>query len=96
MSGSFKQRNYVEVAHSLNHFNISHSGSNKIDKILCPILIYHGKKDLIVSFQQALDNAELLGKNRCTVVLKEEVGHCPPYDSPIDLCKHILNFCQKD
>ncbi|EAR92522.1 alpha/beta fold hydrolase (macronuclear) [Tetrahymena thermophila SB210] len=92
--GFLKQQNYVEIAFALSNFNIAKT--NLLDRIQCPILIYHGAKDVVIPKHLALSNAEFIGKDKCKVIIKEEFGHCPPYDSPNELAQEINEFCQEN
>ncbi|KAL4503891.1 hypothetical protein ABPG72_022521 [Tetrahymena utriculariae] len=92
--GSLKQQNYAEIAFALSNFNITKT--NLLDRIQCPVLIYHGAKDAVIPKHQALSNAEFIGKDKCKVIIKEDFGHCPPYDSPNDLAIEINQFSQEN
>tara|TARA_B100000941_G_scaffold142895_1_gene101307 strand:+ start:2041 stop:3969 length:1929 start_codon:yes stop_codon:yes gene_type:complete len=50
---------------------------NKINKVMKPILLFHGKKDLVISYKQTLKIKEKLIKNdiNSEVILFEDEGH---------------------
>jgi len=76
----FKQRNLVDVDYSLVHFNMTndHNGINKgsgrMDLITAPIVIMHGRKDLVVPFSFAEEMKQYF-KDRATLEVFEEAGH---------------------
>ncbi len=76
----FKQRNLVDVDYSLVHFNMTHDhnginkGSGRMDLITAPIVIMHGKKDLVVPFSFAEEMKNYF-KDRATLEVFEEAGH---------------------
>lgn len=80
LDAMLKQRNLVDVDHSLAHFNISHEsngiepGSGRIDLIQCPVLILQGRDDLVVPLIWAEEMNEAFGE-RSELVVFDHVGH---------------------
>lgn len=80
LEANLKQRNLVDVDYSLVHFNFTHEdtlqekGSGRIDALRCPVYILHGKEDLVVPYEQALQTKEFFG-DRATLIPFENVGH---------------------
>lgn len=76
----FKQRNLVDVDYSLANFNITHEsngvidGSGIIDEITCPVLIVHGKKDIIVPIAMADESKAFFG-DKAIMKVFEHTGH---------------------
>ncbi|WP_288262111.1 S9 family peptidase [uncultured Prochlorococcus sp.] len=75
------EKNYLNslVGNFSNNYDdyINRSPINKINKIKKPILLFHGKKDLVISYKQTLKVQEILIKNNMysEVVLFENEGH---------------------
>jgi len=47
---------------AMHFFNIGKGGSNEIEKLRCPVLIYHGIDDILIPIEVAQDNSEQIGK----------------------------------
>jgi esterase/lipase len=64
-----------------------------IDKVKCPLLIIHGKKDNLIDYHEANKLYEKYnGKNK-EIKLIEEMGHNDVYN--FDLEKYIIDFVNK-
>jgi len=80
LDAMIKQRNLVDVDYSLVHFNMTHEaslvapGSGRIDLIKCPVVIMHGKDDMVVPFAYALEMKAAFG-DRAELIPFEGVGH---------------------
>lgn len=87
----FTQRNYAEVYHALNHFNISCEnnglvdGNGKVKDITIPVLILHGEKDLVISNEMK----EELFKDLAHVATLVELKDCG-HSALIDDLKQLL------
>jgi len=68
------------VCAALHFFDISCAGENKAKDINCPVLIYHGEEDPIIDKKLAEGNGVEIGMEKCTVVIKKNCGHMPPFD----------------
>ncbi|CAD8111994.1 unnamed protein product [Paramecium primaurelia] len=84
----FKQSNYVDVAWALQKFDITH----QVNKIKGPVFLYHGQLDRICPISDAYTNIHFIGKNKCTIVVHQDVSHMPPLEVPEDLAVHIINY----
>ncbi|WP_203248805.1 intracellular short-chain-length polyhydroxyalkanoate depolymerase [Sporosarcina beigongshangi] len=93
------QRNYADVIHSLNLFNISdqhngiNEGTNQAKDITIPVLILRGDRDYVVTEQMTLEIEEDLGDNATSIRLLD-AGHSPLVDDLEQLKKAIENFLQ--
>lgn len=76
----FKQRNLVDVDVALATFNMTNEsngvveGSNRIELVKAPIVIMHGKEDLVVPLNDSIAAHELL-ENQSELVVFDNVGH---------------------
>jgi pimeloyl-ACP methyl ester carboxylesterase len=92
----FTQRNYAEVYHALNHFNISSvnnglvDGNRKASEINVPVLIMHGEKDLVISNEMKEELVNDLAHVATLVELKG-CGH----SALIDDLEQLLNEMSK-
>ena len=62
---------------------------SKIDKILSPLLIFHGKKDEVISYKHSLQLFKK-AKDRKKLVCVDEAMHNNLYDFNID--KEVISF----
>ncbi len=91
------QRNFAEVYHALNTFNISrHSnglveGNGKVDKIDIPVLVLRGDRDLVIPKEMNDEILEDLG-GKATFVELKNCGHSPLIDNLPQLLKVITQF----
>lgn len=75
-----KQRNLVDVDVALTQFNILHEsngvvdGTGLIDQIKAPVVIIHGKKDLVVPVEEAYKAKEAFG-DQAELIIAEDAGH---------------------
>lgn len=80
LEAMLKQRNLIDVDYSLANFNFTHEaslvapGSGRIDLVKAPVVILHGKADMVVPFTDALAMKDFFG-DRATLVPFEGVGH---------------------
>lgn len=58
--------------------------------IVGPVLIYHGGLDLVIPPLMAEGNATEIGKEKCKVVIRDEVGHMPPMEEPREMGEIIV------
>jgi len=83
----------METKFALISFNLI---SNKeVKKIQCPLLIIHGKNDLVCDYKNSVNNASAIGRSKCKVILRENMGHSPLQDEPAYVTSEILNFIRK-
>ncbi len=101
LDAMLKQRNLVDVDYSLAHFNITDehngvsAGNNNIEKIVCPVLIIHGAKDLVVPVNMAHEMKAKFG-DKADFVLIEHSGHSLITDD-LDLFVETINkFIKKE
>lgn len=91
------QRNYAEVIHALNTFNISgidHDaaiGTNQAKDITIPVLVLRGEHDLVVTQNMTQEIIEDLGENARFIELKN-CGHSPLVDDLGQLLGVITDF----
>ncbi|OZM58372.1 alpha/beta hydrolase [Lottiidibacillus patelloidae] len=94
------QRNYIDIVHANNQFNISNKhngvveGSNDIAKIKCPTLILYGENDIVVPTvmtEQLIQDF----KGRAEVVMLKNCGHSPLVDDLPQLLGSIEQFLTK-
>jgi pimeloyl-ACP methyl ester carboxylesterase len=82
-----KQRNFVDIAYSLNAFNMSKTptgvspGSGRADLVKCPITVLHSEKDLVVPFAWGKSIKEYYG-DRAELVVFPDAGHSVFTDDP--------------
>jgi len=85
------------LQNAMNKFNISHEnngvveGTGDVKHIQAPVLILHGKKDVIVPYTEAEDIKELL-KEKATLKLFDEGGHVLLNDYPEEVINSIREF----
>ncbi len=93
------QRNYADVNHSLNTFNISdqhngvNEGTNQAKDINIPVLILRGDRDYVVTESMTKEIEEDLGGNATSIRLLD-VGHSPLVDDLEQLKEAIEIFFQ--
>lgn len=91
------QRNYAEVNHALNLFNISSidneaaPGTNQAKDITIPVLVLRGEHDLVITARMAEEIVADLGENARFVELKN-CGHSPLVDDLGQLLSEISAF----
>ncbi len=94
------QRNYPEILHALNTFNISthhnglKEGTGEAGNINIPVLVLAGEKDLVISEQMAKEIVEDLGEVATLVTLKG-CGHSAQVDDLQQLLQTITSFVAK-
>jgi pimeloyl-ACP methyl ester carboxylesterase len=81
-----KQKNLVDIDYSLLTFNMtstptgSAEGSGRIKQIQCPVVLIHGKLDLVVPYVWAEGAAAAIPGSK--LVTLETTGHSPITDDP--------------
>ncbi|NMD70880.1 alpha/beta hydrolase [Bacillus sp. DNRA2] len=91
------QRNYAEVIHALNVFNISAiendaaKGTNQAKEIKVPVLVLRGEHDMVVSANMTQEIIDDLGENAKFIELKN-CGHSPLVDDLGQLLGVITDF----
>lgn len=94
LDAMIQQKNLVDVDYSLVHFNFTHDfngisqGSGRIDLVKAPVVIIHGKDDLVVPYNQAEEMKSYFG-DRAVLVGLDGIGHSLPTDD-LDLFVSIL------
>lgn len=94
------QRNYADVNHSLNTFNISdqyngiNEGTKQAKDVIIPVLILRGDRDYVVTESMTKEIEEDLGGNATSIQLLD-VGHSPLVDDLEQLKEAIENFFQE-
>ena len=97
---SLKQRCLVDIDWALCKFNISHEpgfygpGSGLIDRVVAPILVLWGDKDLMIN-RFMVDEIQRLYKNKVTLITYEDCGHSPIADRPEEVAMNLRNFFKK-
>ncbi|AIY05132.1 hypothetical protein Plano_1167 [Planococcus sp. PAMC 21323] len=92
-----KQRNIVDVAHSLNTFNIGsinngvRDGTNQAKGITIPVLILRGDRDNIIPAQMIDEIKDDIGDN-ATYAQLTDTGHSPFVDNLPELKEQIEKF----
>ena len=94
-----KERNNVDVLEAMTSFNISKEngafkGSRRIQYVACPIVQFHGEKDLIIPYLEARQSTRLLGKKAELITFKNS-GHSILNDEPEKLYREIRKFFNK-
>ena len=93
------QRNFADVNHSLNTFNISdqhngiNGGTNQAKDITIPVLILRGDRDYVVTEPMTKEIEEDLGDNATSIRLKN-AGHSPLVDDLEKLKEAIEKFLE--
>ncbi|MGD6777056.1 alpha/beta fold hydrolase [Sutcliffiella horikoshii] len=94
------QRNYPEILHALNMFNISHhhnglkEGTGEVGNINIPVLVLAGENDLVISEQMSKEVVEDLGEVATFLSLKG-CGHSAQVDDLPKLLQAITTFIAK-
>lgn len=94
------QRNYPEILHALNTFNISRKsnglieGTGEADNIKIPTLVLLGDRDLVISRQMNEEIVEDIGENAIFIELKD-CGHSPLIDDLEQLVNVMSEFLDR-
>jgi len=86
LTAIMQQRNLVDVDYSLLTFNMTDAptgsapGSGRLGRIQCPVVIIHGKRDLVVPYAWAEAARDAIPGS--TLVTLENTGHSPLTDDP--------------
>lgn len=94
------QRNYPEILHALNTFNISEKnnglkdGTGDVKKINIPVLVLAGEKDLVITEQMTGEILEDLG-DKATFIPLTGCGHSALVDDLPQLLEAITTFVKK-
>ena len=62
------------------------------ERITCPLLIIHGRKDRIIPVHASVRLHELVPAS--TLIVMPNSGHCPQIDDPSGLIRHVLRFIE--
>jgi len=88
------QKNLVDIDYSLTRFNITDNsneygkGDGSYREIKMPIVIIHGKKDIVVPYTEAEEIKELF-KDQARLISFENSGHSPFIDNMQGVVKAI-------
>ncbi len=99
IAATMQQRNLVDLDWALASFNLSHShngvaeGNGLVDKINCPVLVFWGENDLVVTRSMVEETVEAIGSNARMVVL-EKCGHSPITDALDKMWQEIIKFME--
>lgn len=94
------QRNYPEILHALNTFNISEKnnglkdGTGDVKRINIPVLVLAGEKDLVITEQMTKEILEDLG-DKATFIPLKGCGHSALVDDLPQLLRAITTFVKK-
>ncbi|QED47176.1 intracellular short-chain-length polyhydroxyalkanoate depolymerase [Cytobacillus dafuensis] len=94
------QRNYAEILHALNTFNISKEfnglteGTGEAEKIKIPTLVLYGDRDLVITKEMNEEIVDDIGENAFFVELKD-CGHSPLIDDLEQLLQAMSEFLDK-
>lgn len=86
LDAMMKQRNLVDIDYSLLTFNMtdkptgSSAGSDRLKYIQCPVVMIHGKLDLVVPYAWAVDAQKVVPG--ATLITLDSTGHSPITDDP--------------
>lgn len=87
IEATLKQRSLVDVDYSLVHFNMTDAptavqeGSGRLALVSCPVVVFHGEKDVTVPLAWGQGTLAALG-DRGRMVLFHDSGHSPITDEP--------------
>lgn len=68
------------------------AGGYDSERVKCPLLVIHGRKDRIIPVHASERLHELVPES--TLVVLPNSGHCPQLDDPSGLTKHVLRFIE--
>jgi len=97
ISETMKQRNIVDLDWALATLNMSEEhtpygiGDGSIRKVVCPVALTMGEKDVIVTDYMVMDNYNALKPN-VTLLPYENCGHSPMVDCPDRLAADVCAF----
>jgi len=92
-----KQRNLVDVDYALVVFNMTEehngvaAGSGRLRLVASPVLVLHGRHDLVIPLAESEDTAELLGE-QATLHVLEGCGHSPLTDNTVELMNVLRSY----
>lgn len=87
LDATLKQRSLVDVDYALVHFNMTDTptgvqeGSGRLDLVSCPVVVFHGEKDVTVPLAWGQATLAALG-DRGRMVTFPDSGHSPITDEP--------------
>lgn len=55
-------------------------------------MIYHGELDIVIPKIYAEGNAKEIGEEKCTLIIRPDVGHMPPIEDDANLAIEISRF----
>ena len=79
--GFEKERHITDCLYWLTHWNITGEsngvvdGNGKINNIKCPVLVFHGDKDMLIPLEESERTVKLIGK-LAKLELIQDCGHC--------------------
>ncbi|MBS3937288.1 MAG: alpha/beta hydrolase [Peptococcaceae bacterium] len=97
LTAMLKQRNLVDVDYALVVFNMTEehngvaAGSGRLRLVASPVLVLHGRHDLVIPLAESEDTAELLGE-QATLHVLEGCGHSPLTDNPVELMNVLRSY----
>ena len=97
ISETMKQRNIVDLDWALATLNMSEEhtpygmGDGSIRKVVCPVALTMGEKDVVVPDYMVMDNYNALKPN-VTLLPYENCGHSPMVDCPDRLAADVCAF----
>jgi len=95
---TFKERCLIDTDWALATFNITNepgfqvNGDGLVNKIVAPILIIWGEKDITVNKYMFDETARIFSK--ATKIVNPDSGHSPLIDIPDKLSKDVAAFCK--
>lgn len=96
MKEILKERCFVDISVALCNFNITDEdavvrGDGRIKDIKCPVTWIHGKKDLVVPFEQGQDSIRYF-KSKSELIPIENAGHASFMDRPDEFNEILSNI----
>ena len=74
IDAALQQRSLVDTNYSLLTFNMTATGSNRLERVKCPIVMLQGADDIIVPLAWAQESHTAIG-DKASFVLLEGLGH---------------------
>jgi pimeloyl-ACP methyl ester carboxylesterase len=70
------------------------AGGYEAERITCPLLVIHGRKDRVIPVHASVRLHELVPAS--TLIVMPNSGHCPQLDDPSGLARHVLRFIERE
>lgn len=88
----------MDTVWAISEFDISGGKGDKAKYIEGPVLIVHGKKDLVIDVIHATviiilnlqGLVEEIGRHKCKIILRDDLGHMIPLEDPTFLAQEIV------